>query len=98
MLVLYFTHAYVESDVSEMGKLTSADVWRMMGSFAADVTAALGTRDVTFMRLLLPAIVTCVGDFLASKHAQGMCACVTPPWLGAVRRFCFWPRDLLLST
>lgn len=68
---MYFIHAYVESDVSELGKLSQLDIWRMLSSFTADIGAATASGGHVFMQVLLPALVMCVQEYLVSKHSMG---------------------------
>jgi hypothetical protein len=70
-LILYFIHAYVESDVSELGKLSQVDVWRLLSSFTSDIGAAAASGGHVFLQTLLPAIVMCIQEYLMSKHNVG---------------------------
>ncbi len=82
-------YAFVESDVSELGRITHADIWRMIGSFGLDMgkarpgvgpPATVGST-VVFMRTLVPASVAFLQQYLLTVDAEGelcvwcVCAC-----------------------
>ena len=76
-LVLYFTHAYVDSDNSDLGKLSSAALSRLLGTFTNDLASASVNTSPAFESHLLPVVVSCIQMYLDSKYNQGSLACAS---------------------
>jgi hypothetical protein len=73
-LVFYFVYAFVESDVNELGKMTHSDIWRMISSFAVDVSkATVASSSAVFMRTFVPAVVTFLQQYLSALDSDGEC-------------------------
>ena len=70
-LVAYFIHAYVDSEGSDLGKLSGSAVWKLLDSFSSDLSGAIVKMDLAFETHMLPVILMCIQSFLDSKFSQG---------------------------
>ncbi len=71
-LIFYFVYAFVESDISELGKMTHSDIWRMISSFSADMAKAISApSSAVFTRTFVPAVVSFLQQYLSALDTEG---------------------------